>query len=543
MILEVGEVDLSTASGEGGNSDGNSDSGVNNDSSGTADSAGNSDSGGNGDSGGSSNSSGETIEEEIEDEIIDEIIGGNDFEHDSNQDGDSTGEGGGSIDFEEGVLEDVVVEKGIWTKKDLIEVVKRGLLPRNVDGAGQTLSVYNNLLANTVFERSPMRQFAEIDHVLEDVVVPEPEVVPEAEPVRGLWSKNGELNEEQAGNYLAEKTSHEPLVLADGQGSVELMGDELLVEIDGTTYLEDDSLTNEYAGRDGVRGWFRGFGGSSADSNGESGTIFNPYTITASGGILGVDVSLSESFQIGAYANYGNISLSQRNGVEDLGGGWNADGWGGGVTADYWTQNFYIQGLLGATGFSGEQRRHISGYGSLFDNQTATGDKNATSMVGALRLGAPFQSGSTFIEPQLTATWSGNHEHRFSESADNDRLGLTYKSRNTNYLQTALGVKFAWPVKSGDTSLFIPSLKLAWLADWDKVNDGQTIGLNFTDKTYNVGSNQEDVNGALIEAGLDYSLLNLKGTTVKGYLRGGAEVWGGNRGTNWRASGGVTFQF
>ena len=76
LILEVGEVDLSTASGEGGNSDGNSDSGVNNDSSGTADSAGNSDSGGNGDSGGSSNSSGETIEEEIEDEIIDEIIGG-----------------------------------------------------------------------------------------------------------------------------------------------------------------------------------------------------------------------------------------------------------------------------------------------------------------------------------------------------------------------------------------------------------------------------------------------------------------------------------
>ena len=48
--------------------------------------------------------------------------------------------------------------------------------------------------------------------------------------------------------------------------------------------------------------------------------------------------------------------------------------------------------------------------------------------------------------------------------------------------------------------------------------------------------------GALIEAGLDYSLLNLEGTTVKGYLRGGAEVWGGNRGTNWRASGGVTFQ-
>ena len=120
---------------------------------------------------------------------------------------------------------------------------------------------------------------------------------------------------------------------------------------------------------------------------------------------------------------------------------------------------------------------------------------------------------------------------------------MTYKSRNTNYLQTALGVKFAWPMKTGDTGLFTPSLKPAWLADWDKGNEGQTIGFNFSDKTYKVGSNQDDVNGALIEAGLDYNLLKLEGTTVKGYLRGDAEVWGGNRGTNWRASGGVTFQF
>ena len=45
------------------------------------------------------------------------LLAANDFEHDSNQDGDSTGEGGGSIDFEEGVLEDVVVEKGIMDKE------------------------------------------------------------------------------------------------------------------------------------------------------------------------------------------------------------------------------------------------------------------------------------------------------------------------------------------------------------------------------------------------------------------------------------------
>ena len=74
-------------------------------------------------------------------------------------------------------------------------------------------------------------------------------------------------------------------------------------------------------------------------------------------------------------------------------------------------------------------------------------------------------------------------------------------------------------------------------------NEDQKIGFDFINKVYAVSSNQEDVNGALIEAGLDYSVAKVEGTTVKAYLRGGAEVWGGERGTQWRASGGVTFQF
>ena len=86
-------------------------------------------------------------------------------------------------------------------------------------------------------------------------------------------------------------------------------------------------------------------------------------------------------------------------------------------------------------------------------------------------------------------------------------------------------------------------MKLAWLGDWNQGNEDQTTGFDFTDKTYSVGSNQENVNGALIEAGLDYNVAKVEGTSVKAYLRGGAEVWGGNRGTQWRASGGVTFQF
>ncbi|ABM78360.1 Hypothetical protein P9303_16161 [Prochlorococcus marinus str. MIT 9303] len=34
-------------------------------------------------------------------------------------------------------------------------------------------------------------------------------------------------------------------------------------------------------------------------------------------------------------------------------------------------------------------------------------------------------------------------------------------------LQTELGVKLAVPVKSGGRSLIVPSLRTAWLRDWD----------------------------------------------------------------------------
>ena len=48
---------------------------------------------------------------------------------------------------------------------------------------------------------------------------------------------------------------------------------------------------------------------------------------------------------------------------------------------------------------------------------------------------------------------------------------------------------------------------------------------------------------ALLEAGLDYTVQSFNKVSVKLYGRGGMEFWASDRGTTWRASGGVTFQF
>ena len=77
----------------------------------------------------------------------------------------------------------------------------------------------------------------------------------------------------------------------------------------------------------------------------------------------------------------------------------------------------------------------------------------------------------------------------------------------------------------------------------DQNNEDQTIGYTFTDQTVGVASEEANDNGVLIEAGLDYTMARINSGSWKLFVRGGAEVWGGVRGTDWRASGGVTWQF
>ena len=104
-------------------------------------------------------------------------------------------------------------------------------------------------------------------------------------------------------------------------------------------------------------------------------------------------------------------------------------------------------------------------------------------------------------------------------------------------------MKLSVPIRTGERALLVPSLRAAWLADWNQANEGQEIGYKFTNKTVDFESQLGTENGALLEAGLDYTVQNFNGISVKLYGRGGMEFWASDRGTTWRASGGVTFQF
>ena len=436
---------------------------------------------------------------------------------------------------------------------ELARLVGSGLAPRNVDAAGRGLALHNNLLVDAVFERQPLRQFEELliaEEVVEESVAVEEAVIEEAAPVQPLWLKADELSDGEAAEYVegavaggedAEVEVADAAVNGEAAVAIEVEEDAVVVEFDGVSLVDEEDDELDLAKRDGVSAWVKGFGGNSRAD--ESSILYNDYSLDAYGTSFGVDVALSESFQIGAYANYGDLNVHQHSG-ETGGGSWNPEGWGGGLTAQYSTRHFYVQGLLGASEFSGEQSRNILQINNDLGGNTAKGDKSVTSYVGALRIGAPFKTGGVVLEPQGQVVWTRNHEQGFSESHGTEKnLRLKYKSRTTNFAETELGMKLSVPIRTGERALLVPSLRAAWLADWNQANEGQEIGYKFTNQTVDFESQLGTENGALIEAGLDYTVQNFNGVSVKLYGRGGMEFWASDRGTTWRASGGVTFQF
>ena len=400
------------------------------------------------------------------------------------------------------------------------------LLPRNVVAAGGLATqAYVNDLADTILERLPSRQFQKIQI---DEKITETEIEETiTKPVRGLWktSKSGTVDVEIAS-----------------------------IEIDGDFYVENPNLTSIYKEPNGTRVWARGFGGSkqpysTGGAYGKRGVVYykdvyNNFYSTHGGLVVGVDTSLSDNIQLGLFGNYGNINLQQYSGAYTGSGSWTPSGFGGGVMASYWEDNFYLQGLFGATGFSGDNKRRVK-LGTVLD-ETYTATKATTSYVGALRAGAPIAWEGLIIEPQATAIWNHNQDSSYTESGRFRALALKLHAFSDHFLETTLGAKFAWPIKQGQGKLLVPNFKVAWLADWDTNNGSVKFERAYSrlarKATGEIPSNQETQNGVLLEGGIDYTITHGPTTAWKLYAKGGAKIWLDAQ-TDWRTSGGITFQF
>ena len=99
---------------------------------------------------------------------------------------------------------------------------------------------------------------------------------------------------------------------------------------------------------------------------------------------------------------------------------------------------------------------------------TPPGDKSVLQLSGRTADGAPFKTGGVVLEPQGQVVWTRNEEARPESRGTEKNLRLKYKSRTTNFAETELGMKLSVPIRTGDRGLLVPSLRAAWLADWNQ---------------------------------------------------------------------------
>jgi len=375
----------------------------------------------------------------------------------------------------------------------------------------------------------PYRQYEEVAAPEpEPEPMPEPEPEPMPEPIRPLWFKSDALDHATAEAYLERTLRH--VELAQASSSTLNSAAAPIVRVDGMRYVEvlepNTVLISRTVNEPGINVWVRGFGGSSPNAA-SSGRYAD---IDKAGAQLGFDVPLSNTTRVGLFGTYAAMDADKASR-----GSWDADGWGGGGYAEYWTNNFYLRGMISAGGYDGDHRRRVNG-------NIASGNRSGNSWTGVVSLGAPFDSGDWILEPQALVSYTNTSLDRFSEGGVKRTKRLRYHAMEIDNVDTELAMKFTYPIRDGQRSLFMPSLRLGWAADWGNSGDSQKVSYIGSGDSYRFGINGDTDHGALIELGLDYTSFNFNDTSMGVYARTGVVIWG-ERGTSWQVQGGLSFRF
>ncbi len=376
----------------------------------------------------------------------------------------------------------------------------------------------------------PYRQFAEEEapepaQEATPEPTPEPEPAP-AEPIRPLWMKSDSLDPAIAEAYL-ERTlqAQADAVVFDAEVNT------VFIDVEGVRYREIINplslLITNAVNKPAVNAWVRGFGG--VNSNGAAGHRYADFD--NGGAQLGVDIPLSDATRIGLFGTYAVM-----NGRDGGRGSWDADGWGGGAYAEYWSESLVLRGMISAGGYDGEHRRSTNG-------ETAKGNRSGNSWTGIVSVAAPMESGDWLVEPQAQISYINTSLDRFSEHGAYREDRLKYHAMEVDQVGSEISLKFARPIRDGERSLFLPSLRVGWAADWGISGGDQKVSYRESGESKRWKVNGGDDHAALIELGLDYTTYNFNGTSVSVYARGGALVWGGDHGTSWQVQGGLSFKF
>ena len=87
---------------------------------------------------------------------------------------------------------------------------------------------------------------------------------------------------------------------------MQLEGDDLKTE---NQVVEDkSSVTSEHHSNEQMQAWVRGFGGEIAAPQ-TTRYLYQKYTGSNAGGAIGIHYTAADDFQVGIYANYGDLAM------------------------------------------------------------------------------------------------------------------------------------------------------------------------------------------------------------------------------------------
>ena len=192
--------------------------------------------------------------------------------------------------------------------------------------------------------------------------------------------------------------------------------------------------------------------------------------------------------------------------------------------------------MISAGDFSGEQTR-------LVDGKKARGDRNGNAWTGVISLGAPFDSGDWILEPQVLVSYTNTSLGSFSERGAHRDERLRFQGMEADGVDTELSMRFSHPIREGERTLFLPTLRIGWVADWGQNGDRQRVTFLESGDRYSYGINGSSDHGALVELSIDYTTFNFSDTSMGVYASTGVVFWGGDRGTAWQVQGGLNLRF
>jgi len=212
------------------------------------------------------------------------------------------------------------------------------------------------------------------------------------------------------------------------------------------------------------------------------------YDNFTTGVVLGGDVKVGDNLAVGVAVGYSNTDI-------DLTGGFGTgeiDSLRGSIYATWFKDGVYADAALGFGNNWYDNTRNLA-----FIGRRANSDHEGQEWNAYLGGGYDFLFFGGYVGPTVSVQYTGLHEEAYDESGA-AALNQNIDARDSHSLQTAVGMRFLYPIKLPDEkTTLVPEFRAKWLHEF--MND-RDVSARFTGggATYTVDGNSVEDDSVLL---------------------------------------------